>query len=142
MKDGLAPYRVQHGEIGEICVSGPHVNPGYIDNPAANRETKIFEPDGRIWHRTGDLGYFDDDQRLWLVGRVKDRIQYGDRMMDPFPVEVNLEAESSYRPNGCDGWRRVPAWHPLGQQPNGDDVNATLTYLGGFSRRTTVMKWW
>ena len=92
---GLAEYRVARGGIGEICVSGPHVNPGYIDNPAANRETKIFEPDGKVWHRTGDLGYFDDEERLWLVGRVKDRIKYGDRMMDPFPVEVHLEANAS-----------------------------------------------
>ena len=125
-EQGLSPYRVQHGEIGEICVSGPHVNPGYIDNPAANRETKVFEPGGRIWHRTGDLGYFDDDQRLWLVGRVKDRIQYGERLMDPFPVEVKLEANPAITRTVVMDGDGFPHGILL-VQPNGDDVNAALT---------------
>jgi acyl-coenzyme A synthetase/AMP-(fatty) acid ligase len=44
----------------------------YVDNPAANAETKIPRPDGSVWHRTGDAGRLDAQGRLWLEGRVKD----------------------------------------------------------------------
>ena len=30
-----------------------------------------------IWHRTGDLGYFDNQGRLWYCGRKSDRLHYG-----------------------------------------------------------------
>ncbi|HEX8569322.1 MAG TPA: AMP-binding protein, partial [Caulobacteraceae bacterium] len=51
----------------EIQVSGPHVNGGYLD-PADDATTKVNR-DGRLWHRTGDAGRFDEHGRLWLLGR-------------------------------------------------------------------------
>jgi olefin beta-lactone synthetase len=51
----------------EIFVSGPHVNRGYLD-PADDRTTKSMR-EGRLWHRTGDAGRFDEAGRLWLLGR-------------------------------------------------------------------------
>ncbi len=51
----------------EILVSGPHVNQGYLDS-GDNTSTKVFEQD-RIWHRTGDSGTLDQQNRLWLLGR-------------------------------------------------------------------------
>jgi acyl-coenzyme A synthetase/AMP-(fatty) acid ligase len=51
----------------EIQVSGPHVNRGYLD-PAHDQTTKVRRH-GRLWHRTGDAGRFDDQGRLWLLGR-------------------------------------------------------------------------
>ena len=91
---GLAPYRVPEGGIGEVLVRGPHVNRGYINNPEANLENKVIEEDGSVWHRTGDLGYFDQDDHLWLVGRVKDRVSHGEGFVDPYPVESALEAQA------------------------------------------------
>jgi acyl-CoA synthetase (AMP-forming)/AMP-acid ligase II len=56
------------GEIGEIIVSGPVVTREYFNRPDATRQAKI--PDGdRFWHRMGDVGYFDDQGRLWFCGR-------------------------------------------------------------------------
>ena len=55
---------------GEILVSGPHVNQGYLD-PVHDAESKLADS-GRIWHRTGDAGRLDDAGRLWLLGRHGD----------------------------------------------------------------------
>lgn len=71
--DGLAALAVEAGAIGEIVVSGAHVLRGYLDDPMAERATKI--PDGaRVWHRTGDAGRLDAEGRLWLMGRVRERV--------------------------------------------------------------------
>lgn len=63
--------------VGEIVLAGPHVIKRYLDNDEADRTTKIPDPEGRIWHRTGDLGFFDHLGRIWLVGRVHDGACYG-----------------------------------------------------------------
>jgi acyl-CoA synthetase (AMP-forming)/AMP-acid ligase II len=57
------------GQPGEVMVAGPHVNPGYLDDPEAEARTKVREGD-TIWHRTGDAGLLDESGDLWLVGRV------------------------------------------------------------------------
>jgi fatty-acyl-CoA synthase len=57
-------------EVGEVCVEGPGVMTGYWSRPADPGQTVL--PDGRL--RTGDLGRFDDDGYLYLVGRLKDMI--------------------------------------------------------------------
>ncbi len=62
------------GEIGELLVSGDHVCKDYYRNPEAVRENKWRDAAGRIWHRMGDTGTFDDRGRFWLVGRVHSTI--------------------------------------------------------------------
>jgi acyl-CoA synthetase (AMP-forming)/AMP-acid ligase II len=76
-------------EIGEIVVSGDHVNPGYFEDPEADRENKLADGD-RIWHRTGDTGYLDNQGRVWLVGRVAHMVG----KLHPFLVEAPAEAAS------------------------------------------------
>lgn len=65
----------------EILVAGTHVNEGYLD-PAHDAGTKLRQ-DGRIWHRTGDLGRLDERGRLWLLGRRTGRVAG----LHPFAVE-------------------------------------------------------
>ncbi|MBU2981677.1 AMP-binding protein [Lentibacter algarum] len=75
--------RVQQGEIQ---VAGAHVNSGYLD-PAHDAENKIVE--GKtIWHRTGDAGYFDAHNRLWLLGRVGSEVDTAIGPAFPFSIEV------------------------------------------------------
>lgn len=55
--------------IGEIIVKGPTVMGGYVGNPEATKE--VLE-DG--WFHTGDLGYFDSQEFLFITGRKKNVI--------------------------------------------------------------------
>jgi acyl-coenzyme A synthetase/AMP-(fatty) acid ligase len=65
--------RVAAGEIGEITVAGPAVSPRYHRLPGADAAAKIADGDRR-WHRTGDLGWLDDDGRIWFCGRKSQRV--------------------------------------------------------------------
>ena len=56
---------------GEICVSGPTVMLGYMDNPEETAHTLRRHRDGRIWLHTGDLGYMDNDGFLYFRLRIK-----------------------------------------------------------------------
>lgn len=67
---------VGNGEIGEITVAGDVVTWSYDRKPEATAQAKIREGD-RIWHRMGDLGYFDERGRLWFCGRKAHRIEGG-----------------------------------------------------------------
>ncbi|MEU2718408.1 fatty acid CoA ligase family protein [Streptomyces sp. NPDC007205] len=60
--------------VGEIVVAGDAVSPGYHCNPRADALHKVREG-GRIWHRTGDLGYLDGHGRLWFCGRKSQRVR-------------------------------------------------------------------
>jgi acyl-CoA synthetase (AMP-forming)/AMP-acid ligase II len=64
-------------EVGEIQVSGPVVTEEYDLLPEATKNAKIFEA-GQLWHRMGDLGYFDQEGRLWFCGRVVERVVLAD----------------------------------------------------------------
>jgi acyl-CoA synthetase (AMP-forming)/AMP-acid ligase II len=61
------------GRIGEIVVNGPVVTEGYDLNEQENELAKI-DDHGRVWHRMGDLGYLDDQDRLWFCGRRAHRV--------------------------------------------------------------------
>jgi len=56
--------------IGEIAVKGPMVMSGYYKMP--EETAKVFTPDG--WFKTGDLGYVDADDYVYLTGRAKNLI--------------------------------------------------------------------
>lgn len=73
---------VKPGETGEVIVRGPNVMKGYFKNP---EETKKVLRDG--WLYTGDLGYFDEDGYLHLVGRKKELIIRGGFNILPADVE-------------------------------------------------------
>lgn len=83
--DEFARASAHAGEPGEIVVSGEHVVAGYLDG-CGDEETKIHV-DGRVWHRTGDAGYFDAMGRLWLLGRCAAKISDAHGVLYPFAVE-------------------------------------------------------
>ncbi len=60
------------GERGEVCVRGAQVIKGYLNRPEATAETI---QDG--WLHTGDIGYLDEDNFVYLVDRAKDMVLRG-----------------------------------------------------------------
>ena len=77
------------GEVGEIAVKGPVVTRTYLHRPVQTAETKIREGD-EIWHRMGDLGYFDDQGRLWFCGRKRHRVETAEGLLLPVQCEAIL----------------------------------------------------
>lgn len=74
---------LKNGEIGEIIVQGPMVSQSYYqydsqrDNQrdSATAMAKIWDPVANcVRHRMGDLGYLDDQGRLWMCGRKAHRV--------------------------------------------------------------------
>ena len=61
------------GEIGEIVVKGEMVTQEYFKRPEQTKLSKILEGE-HIWHRMGDVGYLDDENRLWYCGRKSHRV--------------------------------------------------------------------
>ncbi len=62
------------GEIGEIIVRGPVVTRAYVTRLEANPLHKIVDGE-QFWHRMGDVGYFDQQNRFWFCGRKAHRVQ-------------------------------------------------------------------
>jgi olefin beta-lactone synthetase len=96
----LGPYHEEEFEhlrqpadqSGEIVVSGAHVLTGYLHGQA-DQETKI-RVGARIWHRTGDAGYFDESGRLWLLGRCAARVDDAHGLLYPLAVEAAVRQHS------------------------------------------------
>ena len=59
------------GETGEICVSGPIVMAGYLENEKETNEILEKDNKGKIWVHTGDLGYMNENGVLYFVSRLK-----------------------------------------------------------------------
>ena len=74
------------GESGEIQVRGWNVMRGYYKNPQATAQA--FTRDG--WLRTGDSGILNEDNRLRMVGRIKDVFRVGGENVAPAEVEEVL----------------------------------------------------
>lgn len=87
-RDGWRAWDVGSADAGELVVAGDHVCPGYYRDDEAFRRTKIRDADGRVWHRTGDVGRIDSRGRLWIAGRVHNAIDRGGEIL--FPVRAEL----------------------------------------------------
>lgn len=68
---------------GEIWAKGPNVMKGYYKEPALTEQ--VLTPDG--WFKTGDLGVFDRDQKLYIKGRLKNII-VGSSGENIYPEEI------------------------------------------------------
>jgi long-chain acyl-CoA synthetase len=77
---------LENGQEGEICILGPNIMNGYLDNPEETRA--VFWDDG--WFRSGDIGVMDADGYVFIVDRLKDMIITGGENVYPREVEEQL----------------------------------------------------
>lgn len=115
-------------EEGEIWIRGPQVMKGYLGNAQATAE--IIDPDG--WLRTGDIGYCDDEGRLFVVDRLKELIKTNGRQVAPAELEALLLlhpsiADAAVIPSRDEEAGEVPkAFVVLKNEASGDEIGEEI----------------
>lgn len=82
------------GEIGELMVTGSVVTERYVTRVDANALHKVRDGE-RIWHRMGDVGYLDSQDRFWFCGRKAHRVQTAQGTLFTIPCESIANAHPS-----------------------------------------------
>ncbi|XP_065858253.1 probable CoA ligase CCL9 [Euphorbia lathyris] len=100
------------GVNGEVCIRGPNVTKGYKNNPEANKSAFQFG-----WFHTGDIGVFDSDGYLHLVGRIKELINRGGEKISPIEVDAVLLSHPEIAQAVCFG---VP------DEKYGEEINCAI----------------
>ena len=88
----VGDVRVEIRDDDEIAVSSPAMTAGYADMEELNEH--VFR-DG--WYLTGDLGWLDEDRRLYVTGRKKLLIEVAGHKVDPVEVEDVVAAHPKVR---------------------------------------------
>ncbi|XP_036345246.1 probable 4-coumarate--CoA ligase 3 [Rhagoletis pomonella] len=89
--DGKSQKGLGPNTTGELCVRGPQVMKGYLNNDEANAD--IFFADG--WLRTGDIGHYDDDGYFYITDRIKELIKVKGFQVPPAELEGLLREHPS-----------------------------------------------
>jgi len=88
---------------GEICISGPTVMLGYMDNPEETAQTLRQHGDGRIWLHTGDLGHMDEDGFVYFRQRLKRMIITSGYNVYPSQLENIIDGHEKVLLSCCIG---------------------------------------
>jgi acyl-CoA synthetase (AMP-forming)/AMP-acid ligase II len=120
------------GEIGEIIARGPMVSPGYFDRPEDTAQSVIPEAGqagaGKFWRRMGDVGWLDDEGRLWFCGRKAHRVVTGQGIIFSIPCEAVFNNHPRVRRSAL-----VGVGPPEGRKPVIIvELNSRLTRSGWF----------
>jgi long-chain acyl-CoA synthetase len=87
--DGLPGSKYGEEHTGEICVCGPQVMKEYLEQPEETEKT-LQKWDGRIWLRTGDIGFMSEDGLITIRDRKKQLIKMAGHSVFPKEVEEFL----------------------------------------------------
>lgn len=118
---------VAHGEAGEVVGHSAGMMVGYHRQPEKTREAEWFDPSGKRFIRTGDIGRFDEDGFLTLFDRKKDMIISGGFNIYPSDLEAVLRGHAAVADAAVIGaaseqWGETPVAFVV-RQP-GDDTPA------------------
>lgn len=121
------------GEVGEIVAKGPMVTREYLNRPEQTALAKIYEGEA-VWHRMGDLGYFDKRGRLWFCGRKAHRVETREGLMLPVPCEAIFNAHPDVYRTALVGVGPLGRQYPVlvveprpGKQPRSDEQKQRFT---------------
>ncbi len=106
------------GEIGEIVVRGAIVTPSYYKRPQATKLAKIPTGNGGVWHRMGDVGYLDEQGRIWMCGRKGHRVEAETGTMYTIPCEAVFNTHPAVRRSalvGVAGMGKTPSGRRVGR---------------------------
>ena len=105
---------VTPGKIGEIAVKGPHVTRTYFNRPQATALAKIPDPlnDG-FYHRMGDVGYLDEQGRIWFCGRKSHRVVTRQGTLFTIPCEAVFNTHPTVFRTALVGVRRGGEVEPV-----------------------------
>ncbi|MDR1922947.1 MAG: AMP-binding protein [Planctomycetaceae bacterium] len=78
---------LQNESIGELVVTGLQVTKNYFNRPEANKLAKMIDQKNQIWHRMGDVGYLDQNDRFWFCGRKSHRVETKEGTLFTIPCE-------------------------------------------------------
>jgi len=84
--DPVLLNELKPNELGEICINGPCVMKGYLNNPQETEKVLKMHNDGQIWLHTGDLGYMDEEGFFYFKQRLKRMIKVSG--MNVYPTEI------------------------------------------------------
>ncbi|MCK8613934.1 AMP-binding protein [Gordonia sp. C13] len=87
-----AGHDVPTGSTGEVVVESKYISSGYFKNPELTAAKFENLPDGCRRYRMGDLGRFDDEGQLHLLGRRDDAVKIRGYLVEPIEVEAALRA--------------------------------------------------
>ena len=82
-------------QMGEICIAGPTVMQGYINNPKETSQTLRVHDDGVTYLHTGDLGYMDEDGFIYFVQRLKRMIITSGYNVYPSQIENVIDSHEA-----------------------------------------------
>ncbi len=89
---GSDDCEVAIGVSGELVSRGALAMPFYLNRPDASAEAGWTDPEGRLWMRSGDIGYIDEEGYLYIIDRKKDMILSGGQNIYPQDIEAVLIA--------------------------------------------------
>ncbi|NNC37325.1 MAG: acyl--CoA ligase [Hyphomonadaceae bacterium] len=115
----------QVGQSGEILACGRIVMPEYLGRKQATLETLFVDTNGTHWLRTGDIGYLDVDNFLYIVDRKKDMILSGGQNIYPQDIEAVIATHDEVEDVAVIGvksnrWGETPIALVALRTPDGD----------------------
>ena len=122
---------VKPGEIGEICVCGPTVMMGYLDNEKETNDALQIHKDGNMWLHTGDMAYMNEDGIIFYQARLKRMIITSGYNVYPSQIENVIESHEAVLKCTVIG---VP--HPYKQEV----AKALIVLKNGYSESLSLKK--